>query len=237
MLLSAGAPAFAQDAAPAQTDVARPSGALGNEIREALCLIIESAAKANDRRLEFFARVTWRESRFQSDAVGPVTRNGQRAQGIAQLILSSEVAARGCDPAGFVADGLSGQALRRTAPPAANQFMATFKLSWYIGEGSLGRRNSSLDPADCHCPFFRILFAAKSMNFKASEVRHHMLEAKMSEPAKLKQFVQREINPKPTLGRCSFFQARAVSLAPARIANRIPENPKTGLVGVATRCT
>ncbi|MDQ1453492.1 MAG: hypothetical protein QOK38_3358, partial [Acidobacteriaceae bacterium] len=75
MLLSAGAPAFAQDAAPAQTDVARPSGALGNDLP-----------------LEFFARVTWRESRFQSDAVGPVSRNGQRAQGIAQLILSSEVA-------------------------------------------------------------------------------------------------------------------------------------------------
>jgi hypothetical protein len=106
MLLSAGAPAFAQDAAPTQTDVARPSGgelaipadesnaapqkhaetALGNETREALCLIIESAAKANDLPLEFFARVIWQESRFQSDAVGPVTRNGQRAQGIAQFM-------------------------------------------------------------------------------------------------------------------------------------------------------
>jgi soluble lytic murein transglycosylase-like protein len=88
MLLSAGAPAFAQDAVPTQTDVARPSGALGNETREVLCLIIASAAKANDLPLEFFARVIWQESRFQSDAVGPVTRNGQRAQGIAQLIKS-----------------------------------------------------------------------------------------------------------------------------------------------------
>ncbi|BAM89194.1 conserved hypothetical protein [Bradyrhizobium oligotrophicum S58] len=54
--------------------------------REAICLMIESAAKANDLPVEFFARVIWQESRFQSDAVGPVTRNGQRAQGIAQFM-------------------------------------------------------------------------------------------------------------------------------------------------------
>jgi hypothetical protein len=30
--------------------------------------------------------VIWQESRFQSDAVGPVTRSGQRAQGIAQFM-------------------------------------------------------------------------------------------------------------------------------------------------------
>ena len=34
--------------------------------------MIESAARANDLPLEFFARVIWQESRFQSDAVGPV---------------------------------------------------------------------------------------------------------------------------------------------------------------------
>jgi Transglycosylase SLT domain/SPOR domain len=56
------------------------------DTREAMCLMIESAAKANDLPLEFFARVIWQESRFQSDAVGPVTRNGQRAQGIAQFM-------------------------------------------------------------------------------------------------------------------------------------------------------
>ncbi|ABQ36788.1 hypothetical protein BBta_4762 [Bradyrhizobium sp. BTAi1] len=54
--------------------------------REAICLMIESAAKANDLPLEFFARVIWQESRFQSDVVGPATRNGQRAQGIAQFM-------------------------------------------------------------------------------------------------------------------------------------------------------
>jgi hypothetical protein len=51
-----------------------------------MCLMIESAARANGLPLEFFARVIWQESRFQSDAVGPVTRSGQRAQGIAQFM-------------------------------------------------------------------------------------------------------------------------------------------------------
>ena len=53
---------------------------------EAICLMIESAARANDLPLEFFARLIWQESRFQADAVGPMTRYGQRAQGIAQFM-------------------------------------------------------------------------------------------------------------------------------------------------------
>jgi hypothetical protein len=36
--------------------------------------------------LEFFARVIWQESRFQPDVVGPRTRSGARAQGIAQFM-------------------------------------------------------------------------------------------------------------------------------------------------------
>ncbi len=57
-----------------------------SETRESICLIVESAARAANLPLEFFARVIWQESRFQSDAVGPVTRNGLRAQGIAQFM-------------------------------------------------------------------------------------------------------------------------------------------------------
>src|SRR5215475_7204492 len=53
---------------------------------EAICLMIESAARENGLPLEFFARLIWQESRFQSDAVGPMTRYGQRAQGIAQFM-------------------------------------------------------------------------------------------------------------------------------------------------------
>src|SRR6202000_418082 len=64
-----------------------PSKTAGDsDTREAMCLMIESAAKSQDLPVEFFARVIWQESRFQSDAVGPVTRNGQRAQGIAQFM-------------------------------------------------------------------------------------------------------------------------------------------------------
>jgi hypothetical protein len=119
MLLWPLAPAIAQDAPPAPTggEVAKPSveelaipghekgGAekgteTGRETdtREAMCLMIESAARANDLPLEFFARVIWQESRFQSDAVGPVTRSGQRAQGIAQFMPGTANERRLLDP-------------------------------------------------------------------------------------------------------------------------------------------
>jgi hypothetical protein len=66
--------------------------------REAVCLMIEAAARANNLPLEFFARVIWQESRFQSNAVGPVTRNGQRAQGIAQFMPGTASERRLLDP-------------------------------------------------------------------------------------------------------------------------------------------
>jgi hypothetical protein len=68
------------------------------DTREAMCLMIESAARAENLPLEFFARVIWQESRFQSDAVGPVTRNGQRAQGIAQFMPGTANERRLLDP-------------------------------------------------------------------------------------------------------------------------------------------
>jgi len=119
-LLLPAAPAMAEDAAPATTggEIARPSveelAIPGDEhkaavrkppdtsretdTREAMCLMIESAARANDLPLEFFARVIWQESRFQSDAVGPVTRSGQRAQGIAQFMPGTANERRLLDP-------------------------------------------------------------------------------------------------------------------------------------------
>jgi hypothetical protein len=51
-----------------------------------ICMVAESAAAANGLPFEFFARVIWQESRFRSDAIGPATRSGQRAQGIAQFM-------------------------------------------------------------------------------------------------------------------------------------------------------
>jgi membrane-bound lytic murein transglycosylase MltF len=63
-----------------------PSTARAEDSRRTLCLMLESAAKANDLPLAFLARVIWRESHFDPNAVGPVTRSGSRAQGIAQFM-------------------------------------------------------------------------------------------------------------------------------------------------------
>jgi soluble lytic murein transglycosylase-like protein len=68
------------------------------DAREAMCLMIESAARANDLPLEFFARVIWQESRFQPHAVGPATRSGERAQGIAQFMPGTASERRLLDP-------------------------------------------------------------------------------------------------------------------------------------------
>ena len=48
--------------------------------------LIQSAARANALPVDFFARLIWQESRFQPDEIGPITRTGQRAQGIAQFM-------------------------------------------------------------------------------------------------------------------------------------------------------
>src|SRR6202023_4334859 len=84
-MLVLAAPAMAEDAAPANTGggIARPSveelaiplddksgaqnaAATGRETdtREAMCLMIESAARANDLPLGVFARVLWEERRL-----------------------------------------------------------------------------------------------------------------------------------------------------------------------------
>jgi hypothetical protein len=65
---------------------ARAEPSKGNQTQEALCLMVESAARAEDLPVDFFARVIWQESRFQVNAVGPRTRSGPRAQGIAQFM-------------------------------------------------------------------------------------------------------------------------------------------------------
>ena len=56
------------------------------DAQKSICLLLESAARANGLPVEFFARVIWQESRFRADAVGPVTRSGKRALGIAQFM-------------------------------------------------------------------------------------------------------------------------------------------------------
>jgi hypothetical protein len=115
MLMWPFAQVAAEEATPAMTGggIARPSveelaipsepqkvaeGARESDTREAMCLMIESAAKANDLPLEFFARVIWQESHFQSNAIGPMTRRGERAQGIAQFMPGTASERRLLDP-------------------------------------------------------------------------------------------------------------------------------------------
>jgi Transglycosylase SLT domain len=69
--------------APAQT-LAPPEQA-GNS-RYSVCQLIEAAAKANALPVDFFTRVIWQESRLRADEIGPVTRSGERALGIAQFM-------------------------------------------------------------------------------------------------------------------------------------------------------
>jgi hypothetical protein len=63
-----------------------------------LCQTIASAAAQNDLPFEFFSRIIWQESRFNSGAIGPVTRGGQRAQGIAQFMPATALERSLIDP-------------------------------------------------------------------------------------------------------------------------------------------
>jgi Transglycosylase SLT domain/SPOR domain len=113
LLLSLMKAASAEDPSPAMTGVAHPSVeelaiplerpketqlATDTQTLESICLMVEAAARANDLPLEFFARVIWQESRFQVDSVGPMTRHGGRAQGIAQFMPGTASERRLLDP-------------------------------------------------------------------------------------------------------------------------------------------
>lgn len=65
---------------------------------DSICLMLESAARAYGLPVEFFARLIWRESRFRSEAVGPRTRSGARAQGIAQFMPATAAERQLLDP-------------------------------------------------------------------------------------------------------------------------------------------
>src|SRR5712691_3688585 len=76
----------AQEEPPPAQDQPRDEQTGAPARSESICLLIESAASANGLPLEFFARVIWQESRFRPEAVGPLTRRGERARGIAQFM-------------------------------------------------------------------------------------------------------------------------------------------------------
>lgn len=86
-------PAAAQGPA---ADEPTPAAAAGRG--ESICLMVEAAARANALPVDFFARVIWQESRFQPEVVGPKTRSGERAQGIAQFMPGTAAERRLLDP-------------------------------------------------------------------------------------------------------------------------------------------
>ena len=98
MLVSVPRCGVAQVGAETSAELVAPAETARQDTREAICLMVESAARAENLPLEFFARVIWQESRFQSDAIGPPTRNGQRAQGIAQFMPGTADERRLLDP-------------------------------------------------------------------------------------------------------------------------------------------
>src|SRR5256885_6301526 len=102
-----------------------PEPAEDKETRGVLwvCWVAGAPAAASRIPLEFFARVIWQESRFRSDAVGPVTRSGDRAKGIAQF-MPRTAAERGLlDPFDPV-----------QAPPKATEFLSELRNEF----GNLG---------------------------------------------------------------------------------------------------
>jgi soluble lytic murein transglycosylase-like protein len=68
------------------------------EVQQSICLLMESAALSNELPVEFFVRLIWQESRFQTDAIGPRTRSGKHALGIAQFMPATAAEHNLLDP-------------------------------------------------------------------------------------------------------------------------------------------
>src|SRR5215470_8821517 len=68
------------------------------QTQQSVCLLLESAAHANGLPVEFFVRLIWRESRFRPTAVGPATRSGKHALGIAQFMPATAAERNLLDP-------------------------------------------------------------------------------------------------------------------------------------------
>ena len=68
------------------------------EVQQSICLLLESAAHANSLPVEFFVRLIWQESRFRPTAIGPSTRRGKHALGIAQFMPATAAERNLLDP-------------------------------------------------------------------------------------------------------------------------------------------
>ena len=89
----------AQEAAEApELDSTTNKGEASRQTQQSVCLLLESAARANGLPVEFFVRLIWRESRFRPTAVGPSTRSGKHALGIAQFMPATAAERNLLDP-------------------------------------------------------------------------------------------------------------------------------------------
>ncbi len=89
LLLGAPLQAAAQTAAPPTQN---------SDLGSLICPIIETVARTNALPVDFFTRVIWQESRLRPDAIGPVTRTGERALGMAQFMPSTAATRRLYEP-------------------------------------------------------------------------------------------------------------------------------------------
>jgi hypothetical protein len=74
------------------------AGETSRQAQQSICLMVESAAQANELPTEFFVRLIWQESRFRPTAIGPRTRSGKHALGIAQFMPGTAAERNLLDP-------------------------------------------------------------------------------------------------------------------------------------------
>ena len=79
---------------PSKTD----DGETSRQAQQSICLLVKSAAHANELPTEFFVRLIWQESRFRPTAIGPRTRTGKHALGIAQFMPGTAAERNLLDP-------------------------------------------------------------------------------------------------------------------------------------------
>ena len=99
VVLLAATDLTAQEAAESpEPDSTTNKGEASRQAQQSVCLLLESAARANGLPIEFFVRLIWRESRFSPTTVGPSTRSGKHALGIAQFMPATAAERNLLDP-------------------------------------------------------------------------------------------------------------------------------------------
>jgi hypothetical protein len=99
VVLAAAPDLAAQDAAEtSDRTFTQSSDETSRQAQQSICLLVESAAHANELPTEFFVRLIWQESRFRAGAVGPRTRSGKHALGIAQFMPGTAAERNLLDP-------------------------------------------------------------------------------------------------------------------------------------------